>query len=58
MDDLHRGWPSQPTELEPRRMHLTEFAGLFAIGFLAATVFPFQSEVVLAGMVLADHYPA
>ena len=37
--------------------HLFEFLGLFAVAFLAATVFPFQSEVGLAGMVLAEHYP-
>ena len=38
--------------------HLAEFAGLFAVAFLAATVFPAQSEVLLAGMVIAEHYPA
>ena len=38
--------------------HLAEFAGLFAVAFLAATVLPAQSEVLLAGMVLAEHYPA
>lgn len=39
-------------------VHLTEFAGLFAVAFLAATVFPAQSEILLAGMVLAEHDPA
>ena len=39
-------------------VHLTEFSGLFAVAFLAATIFPAQSEIVLAGMVLAEHYPA
>ena len=38
-------------------IHLTEFAGLFDVCFLAATVFPAQSEILLAGMVLAAHYP-
>ena len=37
-------------------VHLTELAGLFAVAFLAATVFPFQSEFLLAGMVLAERY--
>jgi membrane protein YqaA with SNARE-associated domain len=39
-------------------VHLTEFAGLFAVAFLAATVLPAQSEILLAGMVLTEHYPA
>lgn len=39
-------------------VHITEFAGLFAVAFLAATIFPAQSEILLAGMVLAEHYPA
>ena len=39
-------------------IHLTEFAGLFAVRFLAATVLPAQSEILLADMVLAAHYPA
>jgi membrane protein YqaA with SNARE-associated domain len=38
--------------------HLIEFASLFTIAFLAATVVPAQSEILLAGMVLAEHYPA
>jgi membrane protein YqaA with SNARE-associated domain len=36
--------------------HLLEYAGLFLAAFLAATVFPFQSEVILFGMLLTDHY--
>jgi membrane protein YqaA with SNARE-associated domain len=36
----------------------TEFAGLFAVCLLAATILPAQSEILLAGMVLAAHYPA
>jgi membrane protein YqaA with SNARE-associated domain len=39
-------------------VHLTEFTGLFSVAFLAATVFPAQSEILLAGMVMAEHYPA
>ena len=31
----------------------TAYAGLFAASFLAATVFPFQSELVLVGLLLA-----
>ena len=36
--------------------HLLEYLGLAGTAFLSATVFPFQSEVVLAGMLLAEHY--
>lgn len=36
---------------------LAELAGLFAVAFLAATIFPAQSEILLAGMVLADRHP-
>jgi membrane protein YqaA with SNARE-associated domain len=36
---------------------LTGLAGLFAVAFLAATIFPAQSEILLAGMVLLDHHP-
>ncbi len=36
--------------------HVMEYAGLFWASFLAATVLPFQSEVVLFGMLLTDHY--
>ncbi len=37
---------------------LIAYAGLFVVSLLAATVFPAQSEILLAGMVLADRYPA
>jgi membrane protein YqaA with SNARE-associated domain len=33
------------------------YAGLFAAAFLSATVLPFQSEVVLFGLLLTEHYP-
>ncbi|WP_457092478.1 YqaA family protein [Microvirga sp. P5_D2] len=36
--------------------HLVEYGGLFAAAFLSATIFPFQSEAVLFGMLVADHY--
>ena len=36
--------------------HLPAYAGLFGAAFLSATVFPFQSEVVLFGMLTAEHY--
>ena len=36
--------------------HLTEYFGLFGAAFLSATVFPFQSEVILFGMLMAEHY--
>ena len=36
--------------------HIGEYAGLFWASFLAATVLPFQSEVVLFGMLLTHHY--
>ncbi len=37
--------------------HLAEYGALFAASFLSATIFPFQSEAVLFGMLLAEHYP-
>lgn len=37
--------------------HLAEYAGLFAASFLSATLFPFQSEAVLFGLLVAEHYP-
>jgi membrane protein YqaA with SNARE-associated domain len=37
--------------------HLAEYAGLFLAAFLAATVLPFQSEVVLFALLLTEHYP-
>ena len=36
--------------------HFAEYLGLFTASLLSATVFPFQSEVVLFGMLLAEHY--
>src|SRR5918993_521253 len=36
--------------------HFPEYLGLFTAALLSATVFPFQSEVVLFGMLLAEHY--
>jgi membrane protein YqaA with SNARE-associated domain len=36
--------------------HLIEYLGLFGAAFLSATVFPFQSEVVLFGMLMSDRY--
>jgi len=36
--------------------HLAEYAGLFAAALASATVFPFQSEVVLFSMLMAEHY--
>ena len=35
---------------------MPEYLGLFTASFLAATVLPFQSEVLLFGMLLAEHY--
>lgn len=37
-------------------LDLAAYAGLFAAAFIAATLFPMQSEAVLAGMVLSGHY--
>jgi membrane protein YqaA with SNARE-associated domain len=36
---------------------LTAYAGLFAASFLAATIFPFQSELVLVGLLLVGDFP-
>ena len=36
--------------------HWLEYLGLAGTAFLSATIFPFQSEVVLFGMLLAEHY--
>jgi membrane protein YqaA with SNARE-associated domain len=33
------------------------YAGLFAASFLAATLLPFSSEVLLVALLLADHHP-
>jgi membrane protein YqaA with SNARE-associated domain len=38
--------------------HLAEYGALFAAAFLSATIFPFQSEAVLFGMLVAEHYQA
>ncbi|KPW22897.1 Uncharacterized protein ALO90_05039 [Pseudomonas amygdali pv. aesculi] len=35
---------------------LTSYLGLFAVAFGAATLLPLQSEAVLAGMLLSEHY--
>ena len=37
---------------------LAAYAGLFIAALIAATVFPFQSEAVLVGLVLTEAYPA
>ncbi len=37
-------------------MHLLELSGLFAIAFLSASFFPFQSELVFITMLAADQY--
>ncbi len=36
--------------------HLLDYGGLFAAAFLSATIFPFQSEALLFGMLVAEHY--
>jgi membrane protein YqaA with SNARE-associated domain len=36
--------------------HFPEYFGLFGAAFLSATVFPFQSEVILFSMLMAEHY--
>lgn len=36
---------------------LAAYAGLFAASFLAATILPFPSEVMLAGLLLAGDFP-
>ncbi len=35
---------------------LAAYAGLFASAFIAATIFPMQSEALLVGLVVADRY--
>jgi membrane protein YqaA with SNARE-associated domain len=35
---------------------LAAYAGLFASAFIAATIFPMQSEALLVGLVLSDRY--
>jgi membrane protein YqaA with SNARE-associated domain len=36
--------------------HWLEYFGLAGTAFLSGTIFPFQSEVVLFGMLMAEHY--
>jgi membrane protein YqaA with SNARE-associated domain len=36
--------------------HIAEYGGLLGAAFLSATLFPFQSEVLLFGMLMAEHY--
>lgn len=36
---------------------MTAYAGLFASAFLAATLFPAQSEAVLAALIIGNNYP-
>ena len=36
--------------------HIVQYGGLFTAAFLSATVLPFQSEVVLFGLLLTEHY--
>jgi membrane protein YqaA with SNARE-associated domain len=36
--------------------HIAEYGALFAAAFLSATLFPFQSEAVLFGMLVSDRY--
>jgi len=36
---------------------LAAYAGLFSASFLAATILPFQSELVLVGLLLSGDYP-
>ncbi|WP_117192763.1 YqaA family protein [Rhizobium terrae] len=33
------------------------YAGLFSAAFIAATIFPMQSEAILVGLILSDRYP-
>lgn len=37
-------------------LHLPDYLGLFGAAFLSATVLPFQSEAILFGMLLLEHY--
>jgi membrane protein YqaA with SNARE-associated domain len=37
-------------------LDLAAYAGLFATAFLAATIFPMQSEAVLVGLIVSDRY--
>ncbi len=49
--DAHEINPRTPMSL------VTVYAGLFAAAFLAATIFPAQSEAVLAGLIMTGDYP-
>ena len=35
---------------------LTAYSGLFAASFLAATIFPFQSELILMGLIASENF--
>ncbi len=37
-------------------LDVTTYAGLFSAAFLAATVFPMQSEAILVGLMLSERY--
>jgi membrane protein YqaA with SNARE-associated domain len=37
-------------------LHVPDYLGLFGAAFLSATVLPFQSEAILFGMLLLEHY--
>lgn len=37
-------------------LDLAAYAGLFSAAFIAATIFPMQSEAILIGMILSDRY--
>ena len=36
--------------------HVLDYGGLFVAAFLSATILPFQSEVVLFGLLITEHY--
>src|SRR5215216_1156813 len=50
--------PAPPPPQNPPMNHLAQYTGLFFAAFLSATIVPFQSEVVLFGMLLTHHYQA
>jgi len=37
-------------------LDLAAYAGLFSAAFIAATIFPMQSEAILVGLILSDRY--
>lgn len=46
------------TSLYSRAMdHLADYSGLFGAAFVSATVLPFQSEMVLVGLLLTNRFP-